>query len=156
MQHILGRHFALESLCAKRKKLLTGISKTSWVSSSIWTLIGTCRPGGWPGGRRPGSSVDTPKLSGAPSLCPAVDDLSAGSAMAADTSSWAASTRLHVWWRTEELGFIPGLLQPLACCRIKTWKVFRLLWQKNEGFYLKTLSLLNTRRVWSIAISWSN
>lgn len=114
MQHILGRHFALESLCAKRKKLLTGISKTSWVSSSIWTLMGTWRPGGWPGGRRPGSSVDTPKLSGAPSLCPAVDDLSAGSAMAADTSSWAAGTRLHVWWRTEELGFIPDLFRSFA------------------------------------------
>lgn len=122
-----GRHFAQESSCLKRKKLLTGISKTSWVSSSIWTLMGTCRPGAWPGGRRPGSSVDTPKLSGAPSLCPAVDDLSAGSAMVADISSWAAGTWVHVWWRREELGFISSLLRSFRL----PLKAFRLLREKN-------------------------
>lgn len=138
----------------KRKKLLTGISKTSWVSSSIWTLMGTCRPGGWPGGRRPGSSVDTPKLSGAPSLCPAVDDLSAGSAMVTDTSSWAAGTWVHVWWRTEELAFIPGLFRSFAAFSLlqdEDCKGFQTLWQKNEGFSLKTLSLLCTRKLWSTA-----
>lgn len=61
---------------------LTDISKTSCVSSSICTLKETCRPAAWVGGCRPGSRVDTPKLSGAPSLWPAVDDLSAGSTMA--------------------------------------------------------------------------
>lgn len=84
--------------------LLTGISKTSCVSSSIWTLMETCRPGGWAGGRRPGSRVDTPKLSGAPSLCPAVDDLSAGSTMVTDATvrgSRAADTSVHVWRREE-------------------------------------------------------
>lgn len=46
----------------------------------------TCLPGAWVGGRRPGSSVDTPKLSGAPSLCPATDGLSAGSTMVTDAT----------------------------------------------------------------------
>lgn len=64
---------------------LTDIWKTSCVSSSICTRMETCRPAGWAGGRRPGSRVDTPKLSAAPSLCPAVDGLSAGSTMAATT-----------------------------------------------------------------------
>lgn len=73
--------------------VLTEIWKTSCVSSSICTLMGTCLPGGWAGGRTPGSNVDTPKLSGAPSLCPAVDGLSAGSTMA---------TVRGFYWRLEE------------------------------------------------------
>lgn len=70
---------------------LTDISKTSCVSSSICTLKETCRPAAWVGGCRPGSRVDTPKLSGAPSLWPAVDDLSAGSTMA------TAATAEELW-----------------------------------------------------------
>lgn len=64
----------------------------------------TCRPGGWAGGRRPGSKVDTPKLSGVPSLCAAADGLSAGSTMVTDATvkgSQAAGTSVHVWRRKE-------------------------------------------------------
>ncbi|TNN56462.1 hypothetical protein EYF80_033332 [Liparis tanakae] len=73
-------------------------SQTSCVSSSIWTRMETSRPaGGWAGGRRPGSRVDTPKLSGAPSLCPAAVGLSAGSTMAATArGSGAAGASVHV------------------------------------------------------------
>lgn len=76
----------------KREEMqLTDISKTSCVSSSICTLKETCRPAAWVGGCRPGSRVDTPKLSGAPSLWPAVDDLSAGSTMV------TAATAEELW-----------------------------------------------------------
>lgn len=133
--------------------LLTGISKTSWVSSSNWTLIGTCRPGAWPGGRRPGSSVDTPRLSGAPSLCPAVDDLSAGSAMVTDMSSWAAGTWVHVWWRRGKLGFIPSGLRSFWLQAEKGFWTFK---GEELSLFLKPLSSLQARRLWSILINWSS
>lgn len=67
--------------------------------------MATCLPGGWAGGRRPGSRVDTPKLSGAPSLWPAADGLSAGSTMVTDAtgrSSQASGTSVLVWRREEK------------------------------------------------------
>lgn len=84
-----------EQKCNKveSKQCLTETSKTSWVSSSIWTRMEICLPGGMVGGRWPGSSVLMPRLSGAPSLCPAPEGRSSGSTILLQTDNISAFKR---------------------------------------------------------------
>ena len=63
---------------------LTGTSKASWVSSSIWILTDMSFPEGVGGGFCPCSKVLIPEFSGAPSLDPGVGLCSISPMMRAD------------------------------------------------------------------------
>lgn len=98
---------------------LTGTSKASWVSSSIWILIDMSFPEGVGGGFCPCSNVLIPEFSGAPSLDPGVGLCSISPMMKADYTQYLLEAekrrKIHEKARLTETTSVTFVLYALHC-----------------------------------------